>query len=1158
MRGITQEQVESIGTCRINLIFEHLSIEHELHVVRDDFPIPSHGILGKDFLKKLNCVIDNGAMTLTVAPIGLEPATIYIQTEVIRNVSAVPPRSETFKLFHVRSNKFPCVVLAQDIKDNVYIPTTIVHDRESWIRVLNVNNHMTYIQTDKLKIASIDEVDILKYDKNKSEINIEREKLLEKTLKNKIPDHAKDKLLPLCVEFSEIFHLIGDKATTNNFYTQELRLRDKEPVFVKNYRLPQSQKAEIRSQIQKLLADDLIELSTSSYNSPLIIVPKKSTDGSKKYRLCVDYRLLNKKLIPDKHPLPRIDEILDGLGRARYFSVMDLHSGYHQIPLEPKSRPLTAFTTDTGYYQFKVLPFGISIAPAAFTRMMTIAFAGLSPEQAFIYMDDLIVIGFSEDQHLLNLKRVFETCRKFNLKLNPEKCNFFKHEVYFLGHRCTDRGILPDPRKLFAVETYPKPKNAEETKRFTAFANYYRRFIPNFSGIAAPLNAMTSKRAKFEWTELQDDAFEEIKKRLMHAPVLAYPDFDKRFVVTVDASHKACGAVLSQNHDGEDKPIAFISRAFKKGELNKAIIEKELLAIHFAVTVFRPYLYGREFTVMSDHKPLIYLYKLSSPSSKLTRIRLDIEEYTFEVIHIKGKDNVVADALSRIHIDDIKHMYECEIFAITRAMSKRLQGNENSTECVINDQSDDLATRKQMVYEETHTGTINKVVRAKLTKIFTRGSEIASLTISVFKNHKKLFDCTLKPQLKKSVTLGEVILKLDELATAYNVSKIQWPLYDKMFKFCTPANFSQSCQEYLKNVEIILLKRPPLIQSKEEKEKILQTFHNDELVGGHCGSKRLYAKLRSVYYWPRMTKDVARFVRNCHVCKLTKPQRKTKQELQITDTPIRPFDIVQVDTIGPMPQSTNGFVYAITLIDEFSKYLAIIPVIDKSAKTVARAIFEKFILKYGIFKHLKTDLGTEYINEVINELCKLLRITHLKSTAYHHETVGAVERSHRSLNEYLRSYLNGNMTEWCTYADYFAFNYNTTPNQSTDHKFSPFELVFMRKPNMPSEFLKTDIDPLYNVDNIVSEMKYRMQRSHLETAKIIEKVKIRNKNQYDKTKNHIDFKIGEKIKIRNEPYNKFKYIYSGPFEIIDTENSNVIIDLNGKKYKIHKNRITKY
>lgn len=204
---------------------------------------------------------------------------------------------------------------------------------------------------------------------------------------------------------------------------------------------------------------------------------------------------------------------------------------------------------------------------------MAIAFSGLPPEQAFIYMDDLIVIGFTENQHLNNLKNVFEVCRKYNLKINPEKCEFFKREIIFLGHNCTADGLKVDPKKIAAVAKYPTPKDKDSVKRFVAFANYYRRFIANFSLITHPLTQLLKKRIEFKWSESCQFAFETIKGCLISTPTLAYPDFKKQFRVTVDASNLGCGAVLSQIDDqGNDRPISFISRTFKGGELNKAII----------------------------------------------------------------------------------------------------------------------------------------------------------------------------------------------------------------------------------------------------------------------------------------------------------------------------------------------------------------------------------------------------------------------------------------------------------------------------------------------------------------------------------------------------------------------------------------------------------
>lgn len=267
----------------------------------------------------------------------------------------------------------------------------------------------------------------------------------------------------LTTEFDDIFHMEGDKLTTNNFYEQRLRLVDHQPVYCRNYRLPHSQKGEVSMQVEKLKNNDLIEPSRSNYNSPVILVPKKGNEG--KWRMCVDYRLVNKKLIADKYPLPRIEEVLDGLGRAKFFSVLDLFSGFHQIPLHEESRDITSFSTEEGSFRFKVLPFGLNVAPNSFSRMMQLAFAGATPMQCFLYMDDIIVTGCSSKRHIQNLRDIFKLCRKFNLKLNPEKCQFFRTEVTYLGHKCTNRCILPDDSKIDTVRFYPKPNDKDAVRR---------------------------------------------------------------------------------------------------------------------------------------------------------------------------------------------------------------------------------------------------------------------------------------------------------------------------------------------------------------------------------------------------------------------------------------------------------------------------------------------------------------------------------------------------------------------------------------------------------------------------------------------------------------------------------------------------------------------
>ena len=358
-------------------------------------------------------------------------------------------------------------------------------------------------------------------------------------------------------------------------------------------------------------------------------------------------------------------------------------SGFHQIELDNESKKFTAFSSPDGHYEFNRLPFGLNISPNSFQRMMTISLSGLPPECAFLYIDDIIVMGCSINHHLKNL--VFEKLRQHGLKLNPSKCNFFGSDVTYLGHHISEEGIQPDKTKYSVIENYPVPTNSDEVRRFVAFCNYYRRFIKNFADIAHPLNKLLRKNAKFEWNNGCQGAFESLKKQLLSPKILQFPDFKRHFTLITDASKVACGAVLTQRYDDIDLPIAFASKAFTKGEANKSTIEQELTAIHWAITYFRPYLYGRKFTVKTDHRPLVFLFSMKNPSSKLTRMRLDLEEFDFDVQYVPGKTNFGADALSRIKIDT-ETLKEMSVLMVqTRAATRKSQTLDN--QLVVNSEN---------------------------------------------------------------------------------------------------------------------------------------------------------------------------------------------------------------------------------------------------------------------------------------------------------------------------------------------------------------------------------------------------------------------------------------------------------------------------------------
>jgi hypothetical protein len=1153
IKGITNDMIRSNGSTCAELYINDQEILQKLFIVPDTFNIPSDGILGKDFLKNFHCNINYDDMTLTINILG-EPHIIEIFEGPDENTLVIPPRCEVVRHFKIknydkRDNVF---VPTQEISKGVFTANTIVNVQNANIRIVNTTDDIQSINKDKLITHNLNDYHIYNVDK----LNEDRTSKVVDILTKSIPGYVKKDFSELCSKYSEIFALETDTMSVNNFYSQNLKVIDDEPVYVKNYRQPHFHKQEIKRQVDLFLKNDLIEPSTSNYNSPVLIVPKKAKG---KWRMCIDYRLINKKIKADRFPLPRIDDILDGLGNAKYFSILDLFQGFHQIPLNEEFRDITSFSTENGSFRWKVVPFGINVAPNSFTRMMNIAFSGLTPTQCFLYMDDLIVIGRSEKDHLENLHSVFETCKKFNLKLNPNKCEFFRPEVTYLGHRCTQNGVLPDDSKITTVMNYPKPTDKDSVKRFVAFANYYRKFIQNFASIAFPLNSLTRKKCNFIWTDECENSFIELKKKLISPPILQYPDFSKKFIITVDASKYGTGAILSQIHDNEDLPISYGSKKFTKGESNKPTIEQELIAIHFAIRHFRPYVFGTEFLVRSDHRPLIYLFGLKDPSSKLTRLRLDLEEYNFSVEHIKGKDNVGADALSRMTIEDFKNIKTTStISVLTRSMTKKLSNNEINTKQGTN--IDELKNNEKEILISEELGYFNYNKTAKIKLICNLNDGSPRRIVIYFKN-KFIIDISVtKENFSSKTSVKMILLMIERELREMKINKAHIQINDELFKMISINDFKMIGNEFLTTLKITLSNKTKYIENEEDRLVIIKRLHEDPLEGGHCGHKRLYAKIRSHYFWKNMYKTIKTYVQKCHQCQINKSYTKTKEDLKLTPTPQKPFDIVTIDTIGPLPKSDNGNIYAVTMICNLSKYLISVPVPNKDSKTIAKSIFDSFITTYGPMRQILTDKGTEYKNQTLTELCKMLNIELKHSTAYHHETVGTVERNHRTMNEYLRAYLNNLHSDWDEYLKKFTYCYNITPHSSLDLKYTPYELVFGKKPYLFDILQTNDIDPLYNIDNIAKELKYKLQTAHNMANKLLEISKLKNKRHYDKNSNIISLAIGDKVLVTNEESHKLDKKFLGPFEVSKIIDKNVeVIDKDtNKTIIIHKNRVKKY
>lgn len=480
----------------------------------------------------------------------------------------------------------------------------------------------------------------------------EKEKeLLEPELYTKLEvgnlDKAVEKKLRILLKkYYSIFDWNNDTIGNTSIITHKIIIdKHTQPISHRPYRLSPIEAKYLEQEIDKYCKLGVISPSNSPWAAPVILVKKKNGE----YRMVIDYRKLNAVTKKDSYPLPRIDDLLDTLGKASIFSALDMRAGFHQVPLEEESKELTAFTTKYGVYHYNTLPMGLVNSPATFQRLIDLCFRPLINKCLVAYIDDLNIYSRNNDDHLQHLEQVFNCIKIANLKLNPDKCFFFKNHLKFLGYIITKEGIQTDPSKIQKIIDYPIPQTVTQIRGFLGLASYYRRFIKNFAAIARPLHDQTKTSKKTPWTDKTTQSFLTLKRLLTTAPVLSRPDFSKPFILVTDASKLGLGCVLTQlDADGREHPVIYASRSLKSSELNYAATKLECLAVVWAVKMFRPYLLGEKFTIITDHSALTGLLKTKNPTGILARWIAILSEYEYEIKYRPGRVNESADFLSRL------------------------------------------------------------------------------------------------------------------------------------------------------------------------------------------------------------------------------------------------------------------------------------------------------------------------------------------------------------------------------------------------------------------------------------------------------------------------------------------------------------------------------
>ncbi|GKC07771.1 reverse transcriptase domain-containing protein, partial [Tanacetum coccineum] len=459
----------------------------------------------------------------------------------------------------------------------------------------------------------------------------------------KAEDKSKEKQLeevPIVQDFPEVFpeDLPGIPPTRQVEFQIDL-IPGAAPVARAPYRLAPSEMKELSDQLKELSDKGFIRPSSSPWGAPVLFVKKK--DGS--FRMCIDYRELNKLTVKNRYPLPRIDDLFDQLQGSSVYSKIDLRSGYHQLRVREEDIPKTAFRTRYGHYEFQVMPFGLTNAPAVFMDLMNRAFKPYLDKFVIVFIDDILIYSKSKQEHEKHLKLILELLKKEQLYAKFSKCEFWIPKVQFLGHVIDSQGIHVDPAKIESIKDWASPKTATKIRQFLGLAGYYQRFIEGFSKIAKPMTKLTQKKVKFDWGDKAETTFQLIKQKLCSAPILALPEGSEDFIAYCDASIKGLGAVLMQR----EKVIAYASRQLKIHEKNYTTHDLELGAVVFALKIWRHYLYGTKCTMFTDHKSLQHILDQKELNMRQRRWLELLSDYDCEIRYHPGKANVVADALSR-------------------------------------------------------------------------------------------------------------------------------------------------------------------------------------------------------------------------------------------------------------------------------------------------------------------------------------------------------------------------------------------------------------------------------------------------------------------------------------------------------------------------------
>ena len=926
--GASGESLVVYGRARVTISIGKMSYNITAAVA----DISMDGVLGLDFMSSNKCMIDVNEQNMRIdeETIPLLKSGHYgcYKIAVAEDVN-IPSRSEIVTYCNVvkpngtRLQEGVSLIEPDDgflASERGLVGKVLVQNTEKVpVRIMNISNEIKVVRSGTV-VANMTHVnDVIEEASvtqklNKGKLPSHLQNLLERSCSNLSQEQTQEVRKPL-LKHSSLFASDDKDLGRTSLVKHQISSESRAAIKQQFRRTPVHLQGTVDQHINDMLERNVIEPSSSPWASPIVLVRKK--DGTT--RFCVDYRKLNEATVKDAYPLPRIDETLDHLAGACWFSTLDLL--YWQVEMEPDHRAKTAFITKRGLFQFKVMPFGLCNAPATFERLMDTVLSGLQWTTCLVYLDDIIVLGKSFGEMMVNLENVFTRLSSAGLKMKAKKCSLFAKEVEYLGHIISEQGVSTDPKKIEAIKTWTEPTSVRELRSFLGLCSYYRRFIKGFATVAKPLTKLTHKNVKFVWTKECQEASDSLKHHLIQSPILAYPDFGKPFILDTDASDSGVGAVLSQMIDGEERVVAFASRTLSKTEQKYCVTRKELLAVVTYVKHFRHYLYGREFRVRTDHSSLRWLMNFKDSEGQWARWLETLAMFNMTIEHRPGTQHRNADSLSR------KPCKKCEV------LTKCNEASNNTMDCSTLEMTPTKGFAEDKEEEEGKN----------LSDLQRNDVEISKV--------RGWLEQKVRPEPLEISSGGPMLKSLWSQRALLEVK-------DDLL-----------CRRWTDEEGSTLQAIVPF----SERRHVLNYSH-DHKTAGHLGVTKTLSKIRQAFYWPGLQRDVRQYIAGCEVCMKSKSPNKTpRAPMQLVGAG-SPMERIAMDIVGELPRTEGNNRYILVVSDYFTKWVEAFAMPNMEAATVANVVANEVVARFGVPSAIHSDQGKQFEGKVFTEMCRVLNI----------------------------------------------------------------------------------------------------------------------------------------------------------------------------------------